>query len=430
MIYDLDEKNLLRIFQYTNFLELKRFIISLLQFNKSQMIRRNIKIFASETVLKVQALRSIECHDQVARITSDVQPFDIPFIIDSRIKVGLDTSPFISPLIKLYEHSKILWLGQLLIKLCDQNNFTLPEEISRELISDDFKNIKKIKICGITMIKSLSISSKALFDHLFEYCDKVVASIPEDQFENTDDFLNYKNLHFIKQPYIYNDSEIYRQLFQEGRKIGATHFLRIDDDERIEASFTPNKFKRICLSMKPGDSVAMPWSQIFGPVANLVLNFDKLFKYSNIQNIAPIKDVIYCDDGIGKQANLPFHCPWTPVGRPTKRYYLSYALLHFEGTDLESLKNKFNRYLYWDYSINQNLNLIYQRYLPLLLRLLIIDRSGSESLLVKHNFGDYSHVVEKLSPISCDESLSQIQTRLPISNPDHNFFISDIVLQK
>ena len=98
MIYELDEKNLLRIFQHTNFLELKRFIISLLQYSKSQIIKKNIDIFASEPVLRVQALRSLEYHDQVAKIIHDILPFDIPFIIDSRIKVGMDTSVFITPL--------------------------------------------------------------------------------------------------------------------------------------------------------------------------------------------------------------------------------------------------------------------------------------------------------------------------------------------
>lgn len=427
MIYELDEKNLLRIFQHTNFLELKRFIISLLQYNKSETIKKNIDIFASDPVLRVQALRSLEYHDQVARINNDILPFDIPFIIDSRIKVGMDTSVFIAPLIKLYEQTKMLWVGELLFKLCDENKHLLPNEISRELISFDFKSNNQIKICGITMIKSLSTSSKAIFDHLFKYCDEVIVSIPENQFTKKDKY-NYKNLHFIKQPYVYNDSEIYKQLFREGRKIGATHFLRIDDDERIEVSLTPKMFKQICLKMKPGEAIAMPWSQIFGPMANLVLNFSELLKYSNIKNLAPIKDVVYCDDGEGEQTNLPFHCPWTPVGKPTKRYYLTYSLLHFEGTDLESLKNKFNRYLYWDYSINKNLNLIYQRYLPLLFRLLLVNKSETETLLLKHQLGDYSHVVKQLIPIRCDESVNKVKARFPISNPHHNLFVSDIVL--
>ena len=67
----------------------------------------------------------------------------------------------------------------------------------------------------------------------------MIAAIPRDQFEVARDYANIEKLRFIEQPLKYNDSEIYKSLFREGREIGATHYLRIDDDERLEASLDP-----------------------------------------------------------------------------------------------------------------------------------------------------------------------------------------------
>ena len=74
------------------------------------------------------------------------------------------------------------------------------------------------------------------------------------------------------------------------------------------------------------------------------------------------------------------------------------------------------------------MNLIYQRYLPLLFRLLLVNKSETETLLLKHQLGDYSHVVKQLIPIRCGESVNKVKARFPISNPHHNLFVSDIVL--
>ena len=82
-------KRNLRIFQHTNFLELKRLLLACCNII-NQTIKKNIDIFASEPVLRVQALRSLEYHDQVARITNDIPRYTIYY--ESRIKVGTDTS--------------------------------------------------------------------------------------------------------------------------------------------------------------------------------------------------------------------------------------------------------------------------------------------------------------------------------------------------
>ncbi|MDB3916774.1 hypothetical protein N9372_03685, partial [Alphaproteobacteria bacterium] len=164
------------------------------------------------------------------------------------------------------------------------------------------------------MIKLLTASTHFLIDHLLSYCDYVIVSIPQDQLKAACDYANVEKVQFIEQPLKFNDSEIYKSLFREGRERGATHYLRVDDDERLEASLDPQQFRFICSNMSPGDALSMPWVQIFGDEADIEINFERMFEFTNIRNIWPLKDVVYCDDGEALPSSMPFHCPWIPSG--------------------------------------------------------------------------------------------------------------------
>ena len=426
MIYKESDEALFRLFQHTSMVGLKRFMIGLLQQRKSPLLSVFIDIFADDPVLKVQALRGVGRHDEVACLSDGIQPSDLPFIIDSRKRAGAPVDPVIAPLNALYhQQGRQHWTGKLLLDACEYCGVSPPKEVSWDKALPEGQSRGEPVIIGITMIKRLTESTHFFFDHLLSYCDHVIAAIPHDQFEAARDYSMKDKVCFIEQPLKYNDSEIYKSLFREGRERGATHYLRIDDDEMIEASLGPQQFRAICSNMSPGEALAMPWVQIFGDEADAEMNFHRLFEFTNIRNLGPLKDVVYCDDGEAMPSNMPFHCPWIPSEKPTRRYFSDYGLLHFEGTDITSLKNKFNRYLYWDYSINKNMGLVYERYLPLLLRLVLID-AKDQSLLKPHARGDYSHVPTELNGTRYKETLDEIRNVFPIGNSAHRQLLADI----
>ena len=426
MIYKEGDEALFRLFQHTSMVGLKRFIIGLLQLRKSPLLSDFIDIFSDDPLLKVQALRGVGRHDEVARLSDGIQPSDLPFIIDSRKRAGAPIDPVISPLNALYhQQGRQSWTGKLLLDACGYCEVSPPKEVSWDKALLEGQSRGEPVIIGITMIKRLTESANFFFDHLLSYCDYVIAAIPHDQFETARDYSIKDKVFLIEQPLKYNDGEIYKSLFREGRERGATHYLRIDDDEMIEASLGPEQFRFICSNMSPGEALTMPWVQIFGDEADVEMNFHRLFEFTNIRNFRPLKDVVYCDDGDAMPSNMPFHCPWIPSEKPTRRYFSDYGLLHFEGTDITSLKNKFNRYLHWDYSINKNMGLIYERYLPLLLRLVLID-ANDQSLLKPHARGDYSHVPTALNGTRYKETLDEIRNVFPIGNSAHRQLLADI----
>ena len=427
MIYEESNEALFRLFQHTSMAGLKRFIIGLLQLRQSPLLLDHIDIFADDPSLKVQALRAVGQHDSVSRISDGIQPTDIPFIVDSRKRIGAPVDPVISPLNALYhQQGRQNWTGKLLLDACEYCEMPAPREVSWDRPLLEGQGSGEPVIVGITMMKFLTGSTRFLFDHLLSYCDYVIAAIPRDQFEVARDYANIEKLRFIEQPLKYNDSEIYKSLFREGRAIGATHYLRIDDDERLEASLDSQKFRSMCSRMSPGEALSMPWVQIFGDEADVEINFERMFEFTNIRNVQPLKDVVYCDDGQAMQSSMPFHSPWVPSGKPTRRYYSNYGLLHFEGTDVTSLKNKFNRYLHWDYSVNKNIELIYERYLPILLRLQLVDTR--DPLRFKaHNRGDYNHVPAEIADMRYNETIEQVKSLFPIVNSAHRQFVSDIL---
>ena len=425
MIYKESDEVLFRLFQHTSMIELKRFIISLLQLRKSPILLEFIEIFSNDPLLKVQALRGVGRHNDVACISNGIKQIDLPFVIDSRKRVGARVDPVIPRLNALYHQQQQIWIGKLLLDACEYCEVSPPKEVSLDKALLEGQSGGAPVIVGITMIKLLTDATHFFFDHLLSYCDYVIAAIPHDQFEVASDYSKKERVYFIEQPLKYNDGEIYNSLFREGRKRGATHYLRMDDDERIEASLDPQQFRIICSNMSPGEALTMPWVQIFGDEADVEMNFQRMFEFTNIRNFEPLKDVVYCDDGEAMPSDMRFHCPWVPLQKPTRRYFSDFGLLHFEGTDITSLKNKYNRYLHWDYSINRNVGLIYERYLPHLLRLVLID-AKDQSLLKPHARGDYSHVPAELNGTRYKETLDELSNLFPIKDSAHRQLLADI----
>jgi len=427
MIYEESDQALFRLFQHTSYVGLKRFIISLLQLRKSHLLLEHIGIFSEDPSLKVQALRAVGRHNDVASISDGIQTVDLPFIVDSRKRAGAPIDPIISPLNILYhQQGRQPWQGKLLLNACEYSEVSAPREVSWDKPLLERQSSDEPVIFGITMIKLITDSTYFLFDHLLSYCDYVIAAIPQDQFVEARDYANIEKVCFIEQPLEYNDGEIYKSLFREGRARGATHYLRIDDDERIEVSLDPKQFRLMCSNMSPGEALTMPWVQIFGNEADVEMNFQMMSEFTNIRNLGPLKDVVYCDDGEAMPFNMAFHCPWIPSEKLKRRYFSDYGLLHFEGTDITSLKNKFNRYLHWDYSINKNIGVIYERYLPMLLRLVLVD-AVDQSLFKPYARGDYSRVPAELNGTRYKQTLDEVKSLFPVVNSAHRQLLLDIL---
>ena len=116
MIYEESDQALFRLFQHTSYVGLKRFIISLLQLRKSHLLLEHIGIFSEDPSLKVQALRAVGRHNDVASISDGIQTVDLPFIVDSRKRAGAPIDPIISPLNILYhQQGRQPWQGKLLL---------------------------------------------------------------------------------------------------------------------------------------------------------------------------------------------------------------------------------------------------------------------------------------------------------------------------
>ena len=69
--------------------------------------------------------------------------------------------------------------------------------------------------------------------------------------------------------------------------------------------------------------------------------------------------------------------------------------------------------------------MIYERYLPILLRLQLVDARDS-SCFKAHNRGDYNHVPAEIADMRYNETIEQVKTLFPIVNSAHRQFVSDI----
>ena len=174
MIYKESDEALFRLFQHTSMVGLKRFIIGLLQLRKSQLLSDFIDILSDDPLLKVQALRGVGRHDEVACLSDGIQPSDLPFIIDSRKRAGAPVDPVISPLNALYHQTgRQSWTGKLLLDACGYCEVPPPKEVSWDKALLEGQPRGEPVIIGITMIKRLTESTHFFFDHLLNQHPKL-----------------------------------------------------------------------------------------------------------------------------------------------------------------------------------------------------------------------------------------------------------------
>lgn len=351
--------------------------------------------------------------------------------MDSRNKVGKPTAGFQKVLIEIYKKNPLtsLWLGKLIIDLSIANSLPLPSEITSSEASVKLNINLTPEVAGITKIRTVSSSSTFLFEHMLKFCSFLVVAIPKELLSLAKEKFYNENIIFIDQPIIYNDSQIYKNLFDVGRQNGATHFLHLDDDERLDPRIDKVEFTTMCQQLEPGFSLAMKWEQLVGTKADKIIDFSQLKSLSNIRNSELHKDVLYCDDGMGRQSDLQFHSSWLPVGFPKNRTYSKFDLLHLEGVSIDSQINKFNRYIHWDYSMTKDIDVVYQRYLPLLMRLMLILNPQSHNKILKsHSYGPCASLANEIKGTFYTETLNEIISSFDIRDEKALEFLADIVI--
>ena len=427
MLYDLDDDALFRIFTHSKFLGTKRFILSLLQIRGSRLIESNYAAFMSDNFTNVQFMRALGDHKKVIDGTSKIFPSDLPFIMDSAKKVGLFNETFFNYLCQKFSETQDLWLVATLYKASKALDLQGSPGTILPTPSQNTSEKRPLTIVGITKISRAGPSLTNLISHLQNFCDFIIVSIPENYKDRAASENPEENVYFLNQAEPYDDGKIYQSLLERGRTLDATHFLHIDDDERLSSSITKEFLSECCLSTQPGDVITVPWAQAHGSDAERFIDFDQLNKFSNYRNEEPYKDLIFHDNGFNHSSSSSFHSHWCPISPKSKRLFLDQPLIHFEGLELFNLLNKYNRYLYWDFSINKSFEIVSERYLPLLFRnLILVDKDRRENLLKDAGIHRYKNIYTEIEGCFCREGIDDFRLKFPINSGTNAKLIEDI----
>jgi len=427
MLYDLDDDALFRIFTHSKFLGTKRFILSLLQIRGSRLIASNYAAFMSDNFTNVQFFRALGDHKKVIDGTSKIFPSDLPFIVDSANKLGLFNDIFYHHLCQKFLKTQDLWLVATLYKASKALGLQGSPGTISLTPNQKTSGKKTLIVAGTTKISRAGPSLTNLISHLQNFCDLIIVSIPENYKDQAASENPEENVYFLSQVEPYDDGKIYQSLLEEGRTLDATHFLHIDEDERLSSSITKEFLSECCHSTQPGDVITVPWAQAYGSAAEKFIDFDQLNKFSNYRNEEPYKDLIFHDDGSNHSSSSSFHSHWCPISPKSKRLFLDQPLIHFEGLELFNLLNKYNRYLYWDFSINKSFEIVSERYLPLLFRnLILVDRDQRGNLLKDAGIHRYENIYTEIESCFCREGIDDFRLKFPINSGINAKLIGDI----
>lgn len=182
------------------------------------------------------------------------------------------------------------------------------------------KVIALLPVKNETWILNFSLKNLSLF------CDEIL--ILDDSSEDnllilTSHYPKVKVIPFTTQEN-YVDMSLRRNiLLKEGRLRNGTHFVSLDADETISSNFIP-RIKEILRSMKPGETLLLPW---------IILNRDKENSplYFDPKDRENYKDFIFCDDKVSVYEKKFLSETRTP-GKDTLKRVIPYKegyVLHF-----------------------------------------------------------------------------------------------------
>ena len=228
-----------------------------------------------------------------------------------------------------------------------------------------------------------------------ELCDHIIVSDASEFLTIDRDLLNSPDITVIDQVKPFHEKAIYEQLYNECRKLKATHILHFDVDEMMDVTSNVNYVRELASKMVKGESLAAAWPQVYSVDNNFyTLDYTSAFKRNSFHRLLPpYKDLIFCDDGHSSHCDLAHHCPTIPANFPTRRFYIDFKMYHLEGLVFENALSKYNTWWDADYRLNQDSELALTRYLPNLLKYLTIIDNCSHFMHVNPNlhssFGRY-----------------------------------------
>ena len=242
------------------------------------------------------------------------------------------------------------------------------------------KNTGKIKVVGITKIKNEGFLPALAIEQWLKFCDHIIISDASEPSFSKMSLKFSDQVTVIEQIKPFKENLVYGQLYAEARKKNATHILHFDVDEILEPSITFADFFERISRLEPGESLAVPWPQLFTDGESIYeFDYSDAFESISFHRLLPqYKDLVFCDDGYSNHASLSLHCPTIPEGYPSKRFFAEFKLFHLEGLNLRRLIHKYNNYYFYDFALNHDVELVLKRYLP---RYLLINE-----LLKPNNF--------------------------------------------
>ena len=414
-MFTLTDGQLLNLFAHTRFSAVKQLVIATLQSRQSPALKQKKMLFLHDKQFFIQYHRAVADHKSALEAT-EINIFDLEFLWDSQSMMGLKNSLNIKSIENIYSLNKQFpHIAKILYKALQKN----------PTIKSDFINIgdhfapklfyEQSKIVGLLMLKELNAVSVDFIRYVFEYADEVVLSLKSLTYDRGLLKEFGKEIHIIDQPVIFHDQLVYEQLFSKAREISGTHFLRIDEDERIAPELTPKKIRNIVNEMSVGDVLCAPFHHLYGRDAGFLVNFDAFNVFSLNRLTEPFKDFIYCDDKISKQMKFGFHCPWVPPTHINKRHIIETGLVHYDLVNSQNNKNKMMRYPFWDFSIMSNSDVLMDRYLPVSFRNFLL-KKNSNFLNVNTKEIDKS-LVESTRKFTKNANFNELYKEYPNTHP-------------
>ena len=282
--------------------------------------------------------------------------------------------------LNFYEHVDLTALGSTL-----QYNVNLAADIAKNTPNDKApaharsKNhlssrsrARDIKVVGITKIKNEGSLTALAVEQWLRFCDHIIISDASDETVALQLTPFGSAVTTIKQIKPFKENLVYDQLYLAAREKKATHILHFDVDEMLAPEVSYSDFFDQISRLEIGESLAVNWAQLFSNGGTIFeFNYDEALQDISFHRLLPQhKDLVFCDDGQSKHADLSLHCPTIPGGFPQKRFFSDFTLLHLEGLNIKHQIQKYNHYYQRDYALNQTLELALKRYLPRFLQLL------------------------------------------------------------
>jgi len=200
-----------------------------------------------------------------------------------------------------------------------------------------FRNLaQKPKIVGLVPMRNESLVIEQCLRCLSLYTDAIVVfddASEDNTVEIVEALAEECNVERIIKKKVWKRDEASDKslLLNAGREIGGTHFIFLDADEMFTANCLKNNFlRKKILALQPGDSVRMPWIQLWGGTDTYRIDDGITFKV-----------FIFCDEeacGIKNEKKKFIHIKRVPENLSGKEEHIkTHGVLHFQSINIKNM---------------------------------------------------------------------------------------------